>query len=252
MKITTQLAVATALAVPLSAPVQADVIGFSIGASYWAPEISGDFASEGSTTIDISDDLDLDDPTSSSPVLTLEHPIPVLPNIRYQNVQLDSDGRNQLNRTISYEGETYNAGETVSSTFDLSHDDIVLYYEILDNWVNLDIGLDIKMFDGEISVAGSTNTTEASVDVDETIPLVFLSARFDLPVTGLYIGGEISTLSFDDTSLNDISVTIGYKTNIGLGIEGGIRTFSLELDDVDDVDSDLEFDGAFLHGYYRF
>lgn len=250
MKINTQLALATAFAISLSTPVQADVVGFSIGASYWVPEISGDFSSEAATTIDLNDDLDLDDPTSSSLVLTLEHPVPFLPNFKYQTVDLDSDGRNTLDRTITFEGETYTVGEEVSSTFNMTHDDIVLYYEILDNWVNLDIGLNVKSFDGEISVASST--TESSVDIDETVPLLYLSARFDLPVTGLYIGGEISSLSFDDTSLNDITVTIGYKTNSGLGLEGGLRTFSLELDDVEDIDSDLEYDGAFLHGYYRF
>ena len=249
MKTITRLSLTVTLAL-LALPARADVVGFSIAADYWAPEVSGDFNSTGVGTIDLSDDLDVDDPSSTSLVVRLEHPVPFLPNIRYQNIGLDSSGSNRLNRSITFEGETYNVGETVRSDFDLSHDDIVLYYEVLDNWVNLDVGLNVKTFDGEISVADST--TEATVDIDETVPLLYVAARFDLPVTGLYLGADLSSLSFEDTSLNDLTITIGYKTNTGLGLEGGIRTFSLELDDVEDVDSDLEYDGAFLHGYYRF
>lgn len=252
MKMTSRLAVATALTILISIPVRADVVGFSIGASYWAPELSGDISSSGGEDIDLSDDLDLDDPTTSSVALVLEHPVPMLPNLRYQNIELDSDGRNQLDGNISFEGQTYTAGETVRSDFDMSHDDIVLYYEVLDNWVNLDIGVDVKRFDGEVSIAGSTNTTRSSVDIDETIPLLYLSARFDLPFSGFYLGADLSSLSLDDSSVDDLTIVIGYHSESGLGLEGGLRTFSLELDDVEDLDSDLEYDGAFVHGFYRF
>ena len=252
MKIPRNLAVVIALTLLFASPTRADVVGFSIGAYYWNPELSGDFSSTGDAEIDLSDDLDVDDPTSSSYVITLEHPVPLLPNIRYQDLELDSDGRNQLSNSISFEGQTYTAGETVRSEFDLSHDDIVLYYEVLDNWVNLDIGLDLKIFDGEVSMVGSTNTTESSIDVDETIPLLYLSARFDLPLSGLYLGTNISSLSLDDSSADDIAVFLGYQSGIRLGIEGGLRTFSLELDDVNDLDSDLEYDGAFVNGFLRF
>lgn len=247
-----KLAVATALTLLLLNPARADLIGFSIGANYWSPELSGGFSSTDSTEIDLSDDLDVDDPESSSFLISLEHPIPLLPNIRYQHLELDSNGRNQLDSNISFEGQTYTAGETVRSGIDLSHDDIVLYYEVLDNWINLDIGVDLKRFDGKISLVGSANTTASSVDVDETVPLFYLSARFDLPFSGLYLGADFSSLSFDDSSADDITFLLGYRSKSGLGVEGGIRTFSLELDDVNDLDSDLEYDGAFLNGFYRF
>lgn len=242
----------SALALQFSIPVHADFVGFSIGASYWAPSLSGSFNSTGESDIDLSDDLDIDDPSQSSLVLILEHPIPVLPNIRYQSIELDSDGRSALGNNITFEGETYTAGETVRSTFDFSHDDIVLYYEVLDNWVNLDIGLDLKRFDGEVSMVGSTNTTTSSIDIDETVPLLYLSARFDLPLSGFYIGADISSFSIDDSSADDITVKLGYQSGSGLGIEGGVKTFSLELDDADDLDTDIEYDGAYVNGYFRF
>ncbi len=241
-----------ALALLFSFPVQADFVGFRIGASYWEPELSGDISSTGDPDIDLSDDLGLDDPSESSLVLVLEHPVPFLPNLRYEGIELDSDGRETLTGGITFDGETYAGGETVRSTLDLSHDDLVLYYEVLDNWVNLDIGLDIKSFDGEVSIVGSTNTTTSSIDIDETIPLLYLSARFDLPFSGFYVGADISTLSVDDSSVDDTTLKLGYESKIGFGIEGGIKTFSVELDDADDLDSDLEYDGAFVNGFFSF
>ena len=236
----------------LAAPVQADVVGFSLEAVYWAPEVSGSFNSDGDADIDISDDLGIDDPDDTSIVMRLEHPVPFLPNIRYQGISLDSDGREVLSGNVTFEGRTYNTGETLRTSLDLSHDDIVLYYEVLDNWVNLDIGIDVKSFDGEVSMVGSANTVTSSIDIDETIPLLYLSAKFDLPFTGYYLGVDISNISSGDGSVDDTTIRLGYESGSGFGLEGGVRQFSVELDDVDNLDSDLEYDGAFLNGFFRF
>lgn len=252
MKILHKVPVAGALLLLLSTSVQADVIGFSVGASYWKPELTGDFNSTGLGSINLSDDLGIGDPSPTSIVLALEHPVPLLPNVKYQNNDLDSDGRKTLTTNIAFEGQTYLAGDTVTSVFDLSHDDLILYYEILDNWVNLDIGIDIKRFDGEVSMVGDVNTTISSIAVDETVPLLYASARFDLPFSGLYAGADLSVLSIGDSSAQDLSLKVGYLSGIGLGIEGGFRTFSLELDDADGLDSDIEYEGAYVQAFFRF
>jgi len=228
--------------------VRADFIGIKIGASYWEPDISGSFIGDDptDTPIDLVGDLGLEDIESSNFVLTLEHPIPLLPNIRYQNIDLDSSGFSSSSSFI-YEGQLYVG--PVTSTFDLSHDDIVLYYEILDNWINLDIGLDVKVFDGEVALSGSSTTI---VPIDETIPLLYLSARFDLPFSGFYIGADFSGADFSDNSLEDTSIMLGYESDSGLGFEGGYKKFSLELNDVTDINADLEYDGIYLNGYYHF
>lgn len=240
------------LAFMLTTPVQADFVGFSIGASYWEPELTGDVSSNGDPSIDVSDDLGLDDPDDTTLVLTLEHPVPFLPNLRYQGIDLDSDGRETLSGNITFEGQTYTAGETISTELDLSHDDLVLYYEVLDNWVNLDIGLDLKRFDGEVSMVGSANTAVSSIDIDETVPLLYLSAKFDLPFSGYYLGMDVSSISVDDNTVDDLTLKLGFESDIGFGIEGGVKKFSVELDDADDLDTDLEYDGAYLNGFFRF
>ena len=227
--------------------VRADFIGFKIGANYWEPELTGSFKGDIDVIpIDLVGDLGLEDITPSNLVLTLEHPIPILPNIRYQNIDLDSSGFNP-SANFTYEGQLYTGA--VTSTLDLSHNDIVLYYEILDNWINLDIGLDVKVFDGEVALSGSSSTT---VPIDETIPLLYLSARFDLPFSGFYIGADFMGASTSDNSMEDTSLMLGYESDSGLGFEGGIKKFSLEINDVTDINADLKYDGIYLNGYYHF
>ena len=240
MKTTRSVLVLSALLVLGITSVRADFVGFKIGASYWEPELTGSFI--GDDPADTPIDL----------VLTLEHPIPLLPNIRYQNIDLDSSGFSSSSGFI-YEGEPYVG--PVTSTFDLSHDDIVLYYEILDNWINLDIGLDVKIFDGEVALSGFDPLAapiSTTVPIDETIPLLYLSARFDLPFSGFYIGADLIGASTSDNSLEDTSIMLGYESDSGLGFEGGIKKFSLEINDVTDINADLEYDGIYLNGYYNF
>lgn len=225
---------------------QAEFIGLNLSASHWASASPNSIDNTGSAdSIDLIDDLDVDDPSQSSMTFILEHPISALPNIRYQGSQLDSD--------ISIKGDALDSGNRSSPTFDLSQDDIVLYYQLLDNWVDLDLGVDVKRVDGEVSY---NDTSDSTVSVDETIPLLYLSARFDLPLDGLYVGADINAnvidLGVSESSAQDSTIMMGYETGTGLGIEGGYKYFSLELDNTDAADTDLEYDGVFLNGYINF
>jgi len=224
---------------------KAEFIGLDISASPWASQTLNSLDNTDPDSIDLIDDLDANHPEQSSMTIILEHPISVLPNIRYQGSRLDSD--------TSINGEAFTSGNQDSSTFDLSHDDIVLYYQLLDNRVSLDLGVDVKRLDGEVSFDGTTSNT---VVVDETIPLLYLSARFDLPLEGLYVGADINAnvidLGLSESSAQDSTIMLGYDSGTGLGLAGGFKYFSLELDNVDAPDTDLEYDGVFLNGYVNF
>ena len=222
----------------------ADFVGLNIGSSYWTPDLAGTFNSSSS-----SNNINIDSSTDSEASFTIsfEHPIPLLPNIKFQNRGLNSTGSDSVSG-LDFNGRTFNG--SISSTLDLSHNDIVLYYELLDNWVNLDFGLNLKTFDGEISV--SDNSNNESIVVDETIPLIYLSARFDLPFSGFYIGADIQNISLNDNSVEDSTLMIGYETSTGFGVEGGYKKFSLDLDDASDLNTTIEYDGLYLNGYYHF
>lgn len=232
---------------------QADFVGLNIGASQWSPALSSSFASGEDGSIDLVDDLNVGNPSKPSMVLILEHPIAALPNLRYQGYDLDTSGISTLDSDINFNGETFNSGNQVRSTFDLSHEDIVLYYQLINSRLDLDLGVDLKRFDGEVSFSGATTT---SVYVDETIPLLYLSARYALPNSRFYVGAKLNAnfidLGLSDSSAEDSTIMLGYDSGNGLGVEGGYKYFSLELDDVDTLDTDLKYDGLYLNGYYNF
>ena len=227
---------------------EAEFVGLNIGANPATSAHSGAFSS-----FDLVDDLDADSSTQSSMVFILEHPIAVLPNVRYRGYNLDSTDNIGLNSDLGLNGGMLEAAGNGSSAFDLDHEDIVLYYQLLNNWVDLDMGVDLKHFDGQISQTGQGG---GSVSVDETIPLLYLSARIDLPVNGMYLGANINAnvidLGISESTAHDSTFLLGYQSGTGLGIEGGIKYFSLELNDADNLDSDFEYDGLFLNGYFNF
>ena len=229
-----------------AASVNADFVGLNIGLSHWAPDLSGSFNSKNDAPIDLKSDLGVNDPSQTSLILILEHPILVLPNVKYQNLDLEASGSNTLNRKIQFNDQSYASGTQVISTFDLSHDNIVLYYEVLDNWINLDLGIDIKRFDGQVGIDGN------NIAVDETVPLLYISARFDLPFSGFYAGADLNHFSSGDDSANDSTLLLGYESSIGLGIEGGLKTFSLDLNNADNIDTNIEYEGLYLNGFFHF
>ncbi len=235
-------------------PVKAEFIGLDIGNSHWNPAAHGYFNGSDDSSIDLVDDLDVEDPSQSSMVLILEHPIKALPNLRYQGYDLDLSGTSTLRTTGDFGGEAVTRGNEVTSTLDLSQEDIVLYYQLADKRFDLNLGVDLKRFDGELSLGGASST---SVDVDETIPLLYLSARYDLPNSGFFVGANINAniidLGLSDSDARDSTIMMGYETRGGLGISGGFKYFSLELDDdVNSLDTDLEYDAIFLNGYINF
>jgi len=228
------------------ASANANFVGLNIGFSHWAPDLSGNFNSENNASINPSNDLGVNDPSQTSLIFILEHPIPLLPNMKYQNFDLETSGNKTLTKNLSFNGNNYSAGNKISSTFDLSHDDIVLYYEVLDNWVNLDLGVDIKRIDGKIIINGD------NVIVDKTVQSLYMSARFDLPFTGFYAGADVSGIGNGNNKSNNSTFLMGYESSTGLGIEGGIKKLSLDLNNPDIIDTNVTYKGVYLNGFFHF
>lgn len=227
-----------------SANSQADFVGLNIGSNYWAPDLSGTLNSSSNVNnINLNSSVD----SKQSFTISFEHPVPTLPNVKFLNRDLTSNGTEFVSN-INFNGTSFNG--QISSKLDLSHKDIVLYYELLDNWVNLDLGLNLKTFDGEVTI--SNNTNNESITIDETIPLVYLSARFDLPFSGFYIGADIQNISLNDNTAEDSTLMVGYEGSTGFGIEGGYKKFSLNLDNASKLNTTIEYNGLYINGYFHF
>ncbi|WMS86937.1 TIGR04219 family outer membrane beta-barrel protein [Pleionea litopenaei] len=238
-----------AIASLFSLATQADMLGVYAGYGHWKPDFKGTIANGSTQSLDFDSNINVDDDNQSTLYIAFEHPIPVIPNIRVADQDMSSSGSGTFTGTFG--GQAF-AGD-VDTDFDLSHRDYTLYYEILDNWVNLDLGLTGRKFDGYVRVTDANNAAnEAYETFNETLPMLYGKARFDLPLTGLSLSATLNYISHSGNTVTDTAFVLGYETSFGLGIEGGVRNFSLELDDEDDFTSDLEFDGVFVNATYHF
>lgn len=240
---------AAALSMACLAPAaHADtILGLYVGVDAWQADNSGSFADRGNMQ-----SFDFDDETFTSYYAALEHPIPLVPNIKLKYTDLELNGATVLDSTFEFGGSTFTTGSTASTVSDLSHVDYILYYEIFDNdLVSIDLGVNAKQFDGEITVTGtdSGQTVSENVDFSGFVPLVYGRAEVGLPLTGLSVFFEGSLLAIDDSKVQDYQAGIAWalldNLAVDLDIKAGYRQMTLELDDIDDIYTDLDASGPF-------
>jgi outer membrane protein len=149
---------------------------------------------------------------------SLEHPIPLVPNFKIAQSEVDAN-------TIEYTKQDY-----------------TLYYEILDNdLVSFDVG------------AGVTSLQDGKLDAltfEGYIPHLYAAAELGIPATPLFLFAKGTGVSYSDNQMMDLSAGVQYSIGLGLvdiELQAGYRTQSFDLDGFDDLatDIDLEADGIF-------
>jgi outer membrane protein len=118
----------------------------------------------------------------------------------------------------------------------------------LDNVVDLDLGLTARLFDGKASLAGTTQ--QESIDLEAAVPLLYGKLGVSVPTTGLAAELLANWVNVDEFRLIDWSAQLSYEFDMlpvmDAGIILGYRSQSIELDDLDELQSDAKFEGYFL------
>ncbi|KZY41104.1 MULTISPECIES: TIGR04219 family outer membrane beta-barrel protein [unclassified Oleiphilus] len=221
-----------------SATAQADFIGGTVEASYWYAGVGGD-ASAGGATVDFEKDLGFEDDSFFELAASFEHPVPLIPNLKVRLTSLDQTESGNIDDTFD------DVDGPVTTNLDLTHYDVIAYYEILDNWVSVDVGLDIKVFDGQLNVEGDTESSTSTID--NFLPLPYAKAEVELPFTGMAFGAELSGISYSGNGIYDARARI--RQNISLAfVELGYRTMAIKIDDIGsaDIEVDVDFSGVYL------
>lgn len=224
-----------------SSPVMADFLGLYVGGGNWKHDPSGDFSSTnaGSNTIDLESSLNFSSESDTYFWAAFDHPVPLIPNIRLEMTSLSHQG------TTSASLNFLGSSATGPSKIALDSTDIILYYRLLDNWVNLDLGLNMRKIEGEFRIDDQLQ------DFSETIPMLYLAAQLDLPFSGFSVGADYSLVSYDGSNYDDIRLRAIYEMGV-IGFEAGLRTTLIKLDDVDNINADLEFSGLMLGMFLHF
>ena len=247
------------LAVALPTAVSADVFGVYAGGAIWSQDIDGSAVSTtdavagvAANAVDLQDDLGFADKRRYQLYAGLEHPLPLLPNLRVDYTKIAQNADGVLSRNIEFNGRSFSFSADVLSEVDLEQTDLVLYYELLDNdLVEIDLGLGARYLDGFVSIADASGSSSA--EFEGVIPLAYVGTRVQLPLTGLSVAGQLRGLSYKDDSLIDANATLAWQSDLGLGVEMGYRIMELEIDEFDEIDSaDLTVKGPYAGFSFRF
>lgn len=225
----------------------ADTLGFRAGTGVWQPEAEGTFR-HGGGDIDLKNDLFLKDDDQTHTYAILEHPLPLIPNIKISQTTLSSKGAGTP-AGFTFDGTSYSTA--ITSELVLDHSDVTLYYQLLDNWINFDLGISARKFDGKLVVSDGTTTKQTNID--QTVPMLYAAAALEIPgISDLVIAVEMNMVEYDGSTIKDVTSKISYTTSYLVGFDVGVRTFTVELDNVNGNYSNMDFIGSFANLYIHF
>lgn len=248
----TRLSFGAALSLSGSLVCADTILGVYAGAGVWGAGYSGDINDESAIS---TDELGIDSSSSIFAYVALEHPIPLLPNVRLGLTNLQTDAT-AISNGFEFQGQVFGSGAQTYTDIDLSHIDMTLYYEILDNWVSIDLGLTARVFDGYAQIQAEQEGIDETVDFSGTLPMLYSKARFDLPFSGWYAEGSLNYIGISDSKISDFDAKIGYQTSalvaFDFGIDLGYRSMSVVLDESDDLNADLTISGPYAALTFHF
>jgi len=238
------------VALTLATTVNADFIGAEVGYAVWNSSLTGDIK-KGTDSLDFEKDLGYGSSEVNSFMWAyIDHPVPLLPNLKIQKTNFVDDSTGSLNILKNFAGTSLVSGAT-STSLTLNQLDVIPYWRILDNWINLDIGFNVKAIDGNIEVKDKSNNI-ANVDFSVVLPMLYGKARFDLPFSGLSAEADISYLGYGGNKVSDIKAGVVYETDFGLGATLGYRQQKITLDDIDNTYGKLDAEGVYAGLFFHF
>ena len=239
-----KLALVTLLAL---SQLHADMIGGEVSLGFFNHDPSGN-ASYRSSDASLEDTFGFTEEQDIFLKAYLEHPFPLLPNVKLGYTTLSHVGSSRV-EDFSWGDNTYDAH--IDSSLSLDMTDVTLYYEVLDNWVEVDAGLTLRYFSGDMGV--STNIGSDSADFSIWAPLLYGKARFNVPVTDLSFQLEANAVSYWDMTAYDYELSARYTLVMGIGLEAGYKSFHIDSDDlVDGFHADMDFSGPYAAAIWDF
>ncbi|MCK0154097.1 TIGR04219 family outer membrane beta-barrel protein [Alcanivorax sp. S6407] len=213
------------------------------GGYNWNTDFKGTVSS-GPANVDVEEDLGMGQADQSVIWLGIEHPVPLIPNVRARYFDLYESASNRLQRTFIFNDKPYVASTRVDSELELEMLEGTLYYTPIDTSLKLDVGLTIRQIDGYVRL--TSIIADSRLNIDEMLPMAHGAVRFDIPSTGAYLGGELNGIKYNGSSMNDYNVRVGWRSDFLLGVEVGYSQINLNLDNVSRLTTDLDMGGPYV------
>jgi outer membrane protein len=233
--------------IAVSLPVSVHAFGIEIAGGAWRQSPSGQLGYEPLSPTDILDletDLNYEDETRFFGRVNIDMPL-IIPNIYVMATPMEFEGNGSKN--FNFGGTTVNGA--FYSKLTLDHLDVALYYGIplletaTFDTLNIDIGLNVRIFDLEATVkesaTGDTETESATVP----IPMVFVALQFR-PIEAIAIEAEGRGISISGNKAYSLMGRLRWNAIGPFFLAGGYRYDKYDIDE-DGIVVDADFSGPF-------
>ena len=213
--------------------------------------------------IDVKNDANLEDKTKPWAKLKLEHPIPLIPNIKLAYMPMKFDGSRNVTRTIQWGDYTFDLSAGFNLSVKLDRVDTTLYYNFpfiktaTAGKLDMEFGLNVRtiMFEGKLQgkVSGGPSESETvseSASITLPIPMGHLAAEIR-PISLLSLVGEVNYIGYKNNAYYDYVAGLRLNPRVRIPlkpfVEVGYRHEKLKID-VQDVKTDLNIKGLYTSG----
>lgn len=225
----------------------ADFIGVYIGTGGWYHTSEGQINNNG-TNADMQRDFGFDDEFAGFAYIAVEHPFPLIPNIRVSQYGIETTGAKTVTASseFTFAGTAYTTGTAITTKLLWGEEDVLLYYEFLDNIVSFDLGLGLKQINGELSV--TTGGVSNALKIEETLPITYVMFGAMIPGTGISFSIETTQTILGDSEITQTNTKVSYETSFMVGVEAGYRTSKMKLDKLNTISNgEIDFTGPFAN-----
>ena len=222
-------------------------IGIEFAAGAWNQSPSGRLGYEvltGNDVVDMESDLNYSDETRFMGRVNIDMPL-FIPNIYLMGTPMEFEGN--TTRSFTWEGITFPVN--ASSKLKLDHLDVALYYGIplLEtatlNKLNIDIGLNVRIIDLELTATEDLTSQKVSESYTLPIPMIFLALQFR-PIEAISIEGEGRGLAIGNDKAYSLIGRLRWNAFGPLFVAGGYRYDKYDIDE-EGVIVDADFSGPF-------
>jgi outer membrane protein len=110
--------------------------------------------------------------------------------------------------------------------------------------------LNLKYLDGDIRIEDKASSLASQDHFKGYVPMLYGAVQIGIPSTPLWVYGDLNIITVGDHKLQDFQAGMAYSMidnlAMDLRLKGGYRSFSLELDDLDGIYTDWDFEGFYL------
>lgn len=220
-----------------------------IGGGIWSSDNLGNINHSG-TPADVDTDLLLKDEMGNYSFIAVEHPIPLIPNIKIRNYGLSTTGGGTVTSGFTFGTTAYTAGDTISTEMTMDHTNLTLYYELLDNILTFDLGITAMMLDGKVVV--TRGGIRNSKMIDTTIPMIYYNVGISFVPTGFKFEFTGDHIDMSDGYFCGLDTKIVYEPGQFYGFEVGYRDNKFKFNGKQNLYSDIDFEGPFINVYLHF